>query len=208
MRKILGLFLAASVGIAAGVLPGQAAEDHKAELVQLIRQQDGKLCALAVDKLITFNMSPEWWQFFLKEETHGYHTLRILGDALMTFGNNEGGDDIPKLDQSRDASSPLVTDAIDKLASKAHITIDFTQPVTDKFMKTVQHNLDLVANPITDTNYCKPRGHKINVTISIDTKAKALGSTVSKDGNDYHLLLPAYMDISTMPIEAAFKKGT
>ncbi|HEY9757287.1 MAG TPA: hypothetical protein V6C97_19115 [Oculatellaceae cyanobacterium] len=35
----------------------------------MIRQQDGPLAALAVDKLITFNMSPEWWQYFLKEDT-------------------------------------------------------------------------------------------------------------------------------------------
>lgn len=207
MRKVFGFVMATIVGLGAAVLPVHA-DDNKDELLNLIRQKDGKLAAVAVDKLFTFNMSPAWWAWFLKPETQGYHTLRNLADALMEFGVHEGGDDPRKFDEKRDASSPLVADALDKLAARAHITIDFNAPVTDQYLKTVAENFDLISNPIGESFCCKPRGHKLHLTITVDPKAKAFTSTVSKDGNDYHFMLPAYVGVSTSPIEEAFKKGT
>ena len=206
IKKLVAL-LSVSLGLTCFGLAAKA-DNNRDDLLQLIRQQDGNRAAMAVDKLITVNFSPDWWQYFLNKDTNAYHQLRILADSMMTYGQNYGGDDIEKLDETHDASSPLVADAIDKLATKAHMTINFTSPVPEKFRATAIHNLDLIGYPMTEKTYCNPRGHKLHVTVTLDPKAKLLGSTVSRDGNDYALSLPAFVGISSSPFEEAFKKGS
>jgi len=190
-------------------LSAHAADEQKADLVQLIRQQKGGKSAMAVTKLMTFNLSPAWWQYFLNPSNNdGYQLISNLADGLMTFGQNMGGDDITALDQSGDGSSPLVADAIDKLSGKTHCTIEMLEPVNKDSIAKVIENFAIIEAPIGEKYYCKPRGGKLLLTITLDSKGKALRCDVSKDGNSYHFYVPAYMEVSTSPVEEALKRGT
>jgi hypothetical protein len=190
-------------------LSAHAADEQKADLVQLIRQQKGGKSAMAVNKLMTFNLSPAWWAYFLNQNnSDGYQLISNLADGLMTFGQNMGGDDITALDQSQDGSSPLVADAIDKLATKTHCTIEMIDSVNKDTIPKAVENFAIIEAPIGEKYYCKPRGGKLFLTITLDAKAKAMRCDVSKDGNTYHFYMPAYMDVSTSPVEEALKRGT
>ncbi|MBX9691700.1 MAG: hypothetical protein K2Z81_04900 [Cyanobacteria bacterium] len=63
-------------------------------------------------------------------------------------------------------------------------------------------------NPMTNDYYCKPRGGKMNLVITLDARAKELQVQVSKDGTQYHFTIPAYVNVMTSPIQEAFKQGT
>jgi hypothetical protein len=196
------------IGFMTALLPA-CADDQKSDLIQLIRQQDGVYESMACDKLVSFNMSPDWWQYFLKQETNAYHVVRNLADSIVTFGQNMGGEDIKSLDTTNDGTSPLVGEALNKLAGNAHLTIVFLEPVKDdKFKQMAVENLALMGAPIGEKYYCSPRGKKLHLTITLDPKAKALSCTVSKDGNDYQFVLPPYTSFGTSAVEEQFKRGT
>ncbi|HEY9678268.1 MAG TPA: hypothetical protein V6C76_09675 [Drouetiella sp.] len=208
MNKLVMSSLAALIGIASTFAPAFA-DDSKPELIQLIRQNDGVFESMASDKLVSFNMSPEWWQYFLNKDTNAYHNVRCLADSLMVFGQNMGGEDISQLDTTHDGTSPLIGDALNKLAPNAHLTIVFLEPVKDdKFRKQVMENLSLLGAPIGEKFCCNPRGKKLHITVTLDTKARALSCAVSKDGNEYHFVIPAYTSYGTTTVEEQFKKGT
>ena len=189
-------------------LPVHAADEQKEELVRMLRQNGSQREALAVNELITLKLSPQWWAYFLNKDTKAYLMVRDLADSLMTFGHNMGGDDIESLDQSQDASSPLVSAAISRLQPKAHITLELTEEVKPGSREQIIDNFATFGAPIGEKYYCNPRGGKLNVTISLDSKAPALRSSVSKDGNDYRFSVPAYMNVTTSPVEEALKTGT
>jgi hypothetical protein len=190
-------------------LSAHAVDEQKADLVQLIRQQKGGKSAMAVTKLMTFNFSPAWWAYFLDQNnSSGYQLISNLADALMTFGQNMGGDDITALDQSRDGSSPLVADAINNLATKTHCTLEMVDAVNKDTIDKVIDNFAMIGAPIDEKYYCKPRGGKLFLTLTLDAKAKAMRCDISKDGNTYHFFLPAYMQVTTSPVEEALKRGT
>lgn len=208
--------LPSSIAISAMVLSGLCicwgqpvhAEDGKAELVQIIRQEDGALHAMAVEKLMTLNLSPAWWQYLLQRENKSYRTISNMAECLMKAGQTLGLDDVSKLDESRDASSPLVADAMAKLQSKVSCSIELVDTVKDNRREKVIENVAMFESPMTNDYYCKPRGRKLHVFIRLDAKAPAMQCQVSKDGNDYHFTIPAYTDLMTSPIQEAFKRGT
>jgi len=185
------------------------AQDQTADLTQIIRQKDGALKAMTVEKLMSFNLSPAWWQYFLnRDDTKASHMISNLADSLLEFGKNMGGDDVVSLDQSGDASSPLVADALSRLQNKVHCTFELIDNVKDDSRGQVIENISVLGEPITEKYYCKPRGGKLHIFITLDPKAQSLKCQVSKDGNDYHFSIPAYMDVTTSPVEEAFKQGT
>jgi hypothetical protein len=188
-------------------LPAQA-DDNKSELVQIIRQEDGPLSALVVEKLMSFNLSPEWWQYLLQRDNREYRTIRNMASGLLEAGKMLGYGDVAALDQTGDASSPLVADALSKLEGNVTCTIQLTDSVKADYRSKVIENVAMFQNPITNHYYCKPRGGKLHLFITLDAKAQALGCQVSKDGNDYRFAIPAYVDLMTSPIQEALKRGS
>ena len=204
MLKSLALMTLLSSG---ALLPARA-EDQKSDLVQIIRQEESPRAAMEVTKLISFNLSPAWWQYMLNRDNKSYHTIRNLADSMCTFAQTYGGDDVTAADTTNDATSPLVEQAIDKAGSKTHCTIELVADVKDSFKEKVIENISMIAAPITEKYYCKPRGGKLNLTITVDPQAKNLRCDVSKDGNSYHFFVPAYADVTTSWVEEALKRGT
>lgn len=195
------------MGLLFAALPVHA-EDGKAELLQVIRQEDGALRAMAVDKLMSFNLSPAWWQYVLQRDNKAYHTMSNMADCLMKVAMTLGADDVEKLDESHDASSPLVADAMAKVQDKVSCRIELIESVKDDRRAKVIENVSMFEAPMTNDYYCKPRGKKLHLFITLDPKATSMRCQVSKDGNDYHFFIPAYMDLMTSPIQQAFKQGT
>lgn len=195
------------IGFTIGACPAMA-DENRDELLQIIRQEDGALHAMAVDKLMSLNLSPEWWQYMLKRENKAYHTISNVAYCLLQFSNNMGWGDVAKLDGSGDASSPLVEQAMSSLLDKVHCTVGLTQSVKEQYRNKVIDNIALFEAPMTNDYYCKPRGRKLNLFISLDPNAQALQVQVSKDGTQYHFTIPSYVDLMTSPIQNGFKLGT
>ncbi|MGH9547975.1 MAG: hypothetical protein ACRD3W_01320, partial [Terriglobales bacterium] len=134
---------------------------------------------MEVTKLMTFNMSPAWWQYLLNRDNKAYHTIRNLADSQCEFSKNYGGDDVVAADSTHDATSPLVEQAIDQAAAKTHCTFELLADVKDSFRQKVIDNIALISAPITNKYYCKPRGGKLIMTITLDPQAKALRCDIS-----------------------------
>jgi hypothetical protein len=206
-KKAVALLALMFSGIISAGLPARA-DENKDELLRIIRQEDGALQAMAVENLMTLNLSPDWWQYLLKRENKSYRTVTNMADCLMKVAMTLGCEDVQKLDQTRDATSPLVAEAMAKIKGKVNCTIQLTDSVREDIRPKVVENVAMFEAPMTNNYYCKPRGKKLNLFITLDAKGKSLGFQVSKDGNDYRFTVPAYVDLMTSPIQAAFKQGT
>jgi hypothetical protein len=206
-KQFLTLMAMSVLAMGSLQLPARA-DDGKAALVQIIRQEDGPLHAMVVEKLVSLNLSPEWWQYLLQRDNKSYHTISNIADSLLEAGKMLGCGDAAALDQSGDATSPLVADAVAKLQSNVSCSIQLTDTVKEDVRPKVIENVAMFEAPMTNAYYCKPRGHKLHVFITLDAKAQAMRFQVSKDGNDYHFAIPAYIDLMTSPIQEAFKQGT
>ncbi len=206
-RHAIIILAMAFLGLTLAEQPARA-DDNKTELLQIIRQEDGALRAMAVDKLMTLNLSPAWWQYLLQRDNKAYHTISNMADSLLKVGQTLGCDDVEKLDQSHDATSPLVASAMTKIQDKVSCNIQLIDSVKDDRRIKVIENIALFESPMTNDYYCKPRGRKMHLFVTLDAKVQALQVQVSKDGNDYHFTIPGYIDLMTSPIQAGFKQGT
>jgi hypothetical protein len=184
------------------------ADGGKAELVQIIRQEDGALRALAVEKLISLNLSPEWCQYLLQRDNRGYRTISNVAASLVEVGKTLGYGGGLDLNRSSNEINPIEEDAIAKIQDKVDCYIQLTDNVPDKARPKVIANVAMFERPMTNKYYCKPRGHKLHLFITLDASGQALRYQVGKDGNDYRFTIPAYADLMTSPIQEAFKQGT
>ncbi len=188
-------------------VPSVLADEQKDELIRIIRQNDSPLQAMTAERLITLKMSPEWWQYLLNRETKAYQLISNMANGLLGFANNMKWGDVAKLDESGDGKSPLVEQALSDLQGKVQCTIELTDSVKEDYREKVIENFAMFQSPLTNDYYCKPRGGKMNLVITLDAKAKDLQVQVSKDGTQYHFTVPAYVNVMTSPIQEAFKQG-
>lgn len=191
-----------------------AQSPSKDQLVRVFRvDHEAPMEAHVLERFVTIQASPEWWTVLQdtsggRSSNLGYRFANIC-NRLPKLANSMGLGDIDELNKADryKASSPLVLGMLDEWKGK--MSVEFRMmftPDAATAKKTIE-NLERATQTWDDPNYLSPRGRQFHAVVTVDPKARASSCKVSKDGTQYHFVIPVYADVNASEIEKALKSG-
>jgi hypothetical protein len=202
-----------SAGLAILTSTSAFAQD-KEMLGNLMRNERSYLQAMVLDKLVTIEASPKWWERFCDPTQSGTgtprHNLIILLGGLMSVAQNMGWGNLSELDYNSgyDGKSPLLVDMVDSWKGKLSLNLVLKdEPSTPEGISNAHNNLSYLVSPMSNDYYCHPRSGKFLLSVRLDNKLPKGKYTWNKPMTEFTAVLPAYSTISQGDVETMLKVG-
>lgn len=207
-------FLIASACFAGlSLAPARSQADRKSDLLKLARDKRYFLDALIVEKLVSFDLTPQWWEVTLVNSNPDYeanwYQFLTLGQGMRDFAKKIGWGDVHQLDRSTggEAKNPQVTEMVDSWKGKMSGKVVLKFPVDDEARKYVFKNVGALVEPMLSQSYLDPRGGQFHYVVEASPQAKKTTGQVSSDGNNYSITVPAYLPMGPAQIEPIYRQG-
>lgn len=187
---------------------GAFADDNKAELSNLLRNERYYLESMVLDRLVEIDASPQWWERINDPTQSGQYStrtaFRVLVHSLMDVAKNMGWGDLSATDYSGgyNGSSPLLPEMVDSWKGKLSLKVVLKdEPKTEDGLKASIANLDYLANPVSNDYYNHPRSGKFLMYVQLDAKQPKAKYTWDKARTTFTVVIPAYGSVSQSEME-------
>lgn len=212
MRTRFLVVIAVAAVFLCGVSSAQGQSGEKSAVVGLVSGIDRcPLPAMVIDKLFTLNLPPDVWSSLTvaEESAEPRHTLRTVGDTMITVASNMGWGDLVALDRdsTNDGQNPLLPTMVDSWKGRLSCTITMPAGMDADAREKAWGNIAYLLPAMGNTAYCKSRSGKFLLVITVNPKATDLGFRLSKDGTTYAFDVPVHGSVSQFKVQEFLQSG-
>lgn len=203
---LLVMFIA--TGLLLGTVPARG-EDNKPQLVAMMKNDevgasDGIPYHVIVDKLVTFDMSPELWQYQLGKNYNYRTALMSAAKAMIGFAKNAGWGDFLAVKGSETEAASMADSWKGKFSARL-IVRGTLNPQSQEYHGAFD-NFAYVLQ--TMERVARPRSGKAFVVVTIDRNCPdSVVFNLSPDGTTYSFQMRPQLAVTTSRLEGLCRKG-
>jgi len=173
-------------------IPSSAQESKQPMMDSLFESTHLLYKSMVLDKLITLDMSPAWWQRM--NQPKGINSLVYVTRDIGNFGKKMGWGDPEDVelcfDGTKEQARPKVQGVIDNFAGKVSLTVEAKSPaVTDEQLILAAKYMESVAEVLGREDW-KPVSGVAHIKLVLSPTAKTLTSKPELDGKHFTVVAP------------------
>lgn len=179
-------------GVISSFVPSLAQESKQPMMDSLFESTHLVYKSMVLDKLITLDMSPAWWQRM--NQSKGINALVYVTRDIGNFGKKMGWGDPEDVelcfDGTKDQARPKLQGIVDNFAGKVSLTVEAKSPaVTDEQFVLAAKYMESVAEVLGREDW-KPSTGVAHIKLVLSPTAKTLTSKPEVDGKHFTVVAP------------------
>jgi hypothetical protein len=185
----------------------QSQEEVAAKIKDCCGYTSGKV----FEKLITVDVSPEFWSYISNpaDIATGLTPLSSFAPELQAFAAKMGWGDMHKTISDspvHEDENPLIPQMIERWQEKMSLKLVCKfKPANEALERAAISNLCAVAYPIGESQF-KPASGKMFMTVTVSPAATNYSATITPDGTHFSVVVPAYQTYSQEGLTNALVK--
>ncbi len=215
VKKLTAVTLILGTLLFGGAQLAQAQDADKQTLVDGLHEYTiGSLYGpLILKKLISFEMSPEWWSRMTASDQRGLHALSFATRDLNEFGKRMGWGDSSTFENSgagtKDEWKPRIESMLDQWKEKFTLTFKPDTTKCDSMTYDLAMRYFTSVSSFLASSDWKPKSGVAFITLVPSEKAKDMTVSISSDGKSFTVLAPIEVEPSEWDTKMSrgFKRG-